>query len=72
LVTGIALANGANANRVRRWMRERGISAPAQRLPISPAAETTPPLLSAPITPMTVESSFIQVESNKQLTLFAF
>ena len=32
-VAGIALANGVNANLVRRWMRERGIEAPTGRLP---------------------------------------
>ena len=32
-VAGIAMANGINANQVRRWMRERGIEAPTRRLP---------------------------------------
>ena len=27
-VAGVALANGVNANQVRRWMRERGIEPP--------------------------------------------
>ena len=31
-VAGIALANGVNANLVRRWMRERGIEVPTRRL----------------------------------------
>jgi transposase len=30
-VAGIALANGVNANQVRRWMRERGIEVPTLR-----------------------------------------
>ncbi|MDP3540102.1 MAG: transposase [Azonexus sp.] len=30
-VAGIALANGVNANQVRRWMRERGIAPPNRR-----------------------------------------
>ena len=33
-VAGIAMANGVNANQVRRWMRERGISAPTQPSPV--------------------------------------
>lgn len=31
-VAGIAMANGVNANQVRRWMRERGIEAPKQHM----------------------------------------
>ena len=30
-VAGIALANGVNANQVRRWMREREIKPPSRR-----------------------------------------
>jgi transposase len=30
-VAGVALANGVNANLLRRWMMERGVSAPSQR-----------------------------------------
>ena len=30
-VAGIAMANGVNANQVRRWMRERSIEVPKQR-----------------------------------------
>jgi transposase len=30
-VAGVALANGVNANLVRRWMTERGASAPSMR-----------------------------------------
>ncbi|NMG00984.1 transposase [Aromatoleum toluolicum] len=32
-VAGVALANGLNANQVRRWMRERGIEPPSRRTP---------------------------------------
>lgn len=31
LVAGVALANGLNANQVRRWMRERGVERPNRR-----------------------------------------
>lgn len=30
-VAGVALANGLNANQVRRWMRERGAEPPSRR-----------------------------------------
>jgi transposase len=30
-VSGIALANGVNANQVRRWMRERGLTPPTRQ-----------------------------------------
>lgn len=30
-VAGVALANGINANQVRRWMRERGVTPPSRR-----------------------------------------
>lgn len=57
-VAGIALANGVNANQVRRWMRERGIEPPTRRV-LTPVIETAPgmapafvqlPLASAPCT----------------------
>lgn len=47
-VAGIALANGINANQVRRWMRERGIEIPKQHLPV-PAA--TPEFVQLPLVP---------------------
>lgn len=38
-VAGVALANGINANQLRRWMRERGIEPPELScLPLRPAA----------------------------------
>ncbi len=40
-VAGIAMANGVNANQVRRWMRERGIEPPTRRIPM-PMVETAP------------------------------
>ena len=50
-VAGIALANGVNANQVRRWMRERGIEPPSRSLPvrsISPARGTEPAFMPVP------------------------
>ncbi len=40
-VAGIAMANGVNANQVRRWMRERGIETPTRRSTM-PVLESTP------------------------------
>ena len=39
-VAGVALANGINANQLRRWMRERGIAPPVlSNPPARPAAD---------------------------------
>ena len=40
-VAGVAMANGVNANQVRRWMRERGIEPPTRRVAM-PVLEATP------------------------------
>lgn len=52
-VAGIAMANGVNANQVRRWMRERGILAPTQhspvRTPIARAEQMAPARVSVRI-----------------------
>ena len=40
-VAGIAMANGVNANQVRRWMRERGVEPPTRRVAM-PVLEATP------------------------------
>lgn len=40
-VAGIAMANGVNANQVRRWMRERGVEPPTRRVPM-PVIESAP------------------------------
>ena len=38
-VAGLGLANGVNANQLRRWMRERGVEPPELScLPLRPAA----------------------------------
>lgn len=41
-VAGVALANGLNANQVRRWMRDRGVEPPERRhtqtVPVSDVA----------------------------------
>ena len=45
-VAGIAMANGVNANQVRRWMRERGIEPPTRRVAM-PVLETAPAIAPA-------------------------
>ena len=53
-VAGIALANAINANQVRRWMRERGIEMPKQRMLVpatQPVLATTPDFVQLPLAP---------------------
>ncbi len=57
-VAGIAMANGVNANQVRRWMRERGIEAPTRRLPM--LTGMAPAFVPVPIA--TPESPAIRIE----------
>ena len=45
-VAGIAMANGVNANQVRRWMRERGIEPPTRRV-VMAVLETAPAIAPA-------------------------
>lgn len=51
-VAGIAMANGVNANQVRRWMRERGIEVPKRQMLVSanqPAPATVPEFVQLPL-----------------------
>ena len=63
-VAGIALANGVNANQVQRWMRERGIEIPKQRMLVpatQPVQATAPEFVQLPLVPET-ESPDIRIE----------
>ena len=64
-VAGIAMANGVNANQVRRWMRERGIEVPKRRM-LMPAAQpvlgTAPEFVQLPFTPVAPASPDIRIE----------
>ena len=53
-VAGIALANGVNANLLRKWMHARGVVAPSQRRQrqLAPVEHDT-----APFVPVTLMSS---------------
>jgi transposase len=64
-VAGVALANGLNANQVRRWMRERGIEPPSRRLParlISPEPSAEPTFVSVPMPPIASNLPDIRIE----------
>lgn len=64
-VAGIALANGINANQVRRWMRERGIEPPTRCLPrpiVEPAPVTASEFVQLPIAPVAPVLKDIRIE----------
>lgn len=65
-VAGIAMTNGVNANQVRRWMRERGISALTQhsrvRTPITRTEQMSPTFIPVPIALAPAESHAIRIE----------
>lgn len=55
-MAGIALANGVNANQVRRWMRERGLEPPKRKLPAPADMPPSPafvPVVMSPAVPAT-------------------
>ena len=59
------MANGVNANRVRRRMRERGISTLTQRLPVgtpTQTAETPPAFIPLPLAPSAPEFPAMRIE----------
>lgn len=62
-VAGIAMANGVNANQVRRWMRERGIEPPTRRVAM-PVLEATPApaFVQLPIAPAMPTLGDIRIE----------
>ena len=59
------MANGVNANQVRRWMRERGIEVPKRRMLI-PAAPLVPAMapefVQLPLAPAAPASCDIRIE----------
>ena len=61
-VAGIAMANGVNANQVRRWMRERG--EPPTRCGAMPVLEATPTpaFVQLPIAPTIPTLGDIRIE----------
>jgi transposase len=64
-VAGIALANGVNANQVRRWMRERAIEPPTRRVPMSvieAAPGIAPAFVQLPLAPAESAPRDIRIE----------
>ena len=64
-VAGIALANGVNANQVRRWMRERSIEVPKRQQsmpPAQPVLAITPEFVQLPLAPTQAASRDIRIE----------
>ena len=64
-VAGIAMANGVNANQVRRWMRERSIEVPKQRqsMPMAqPVPALAPEFVQLPLAPAQAASRDIRIE----------
>ncbi len=64
-VAGIALANGVNANQVRRWMRERGIEVPKRRMlkhAIQHLPTTAPEFVQLPLSPAIPPLGDIRIE----------
>ena len=59
-VADIAMANGINANQVRRWMRERGIEPPTPLHKAAPAM--APEFVQLPLTPTELASRDIRIE----------
>ena len=68
-VAGIAMANGVNANQVRRWMRERGIEPPTRRS-LVPVVETAPApaFVRLPLSPAEPASGDIRIEIHRSNT----
>ena len=62
-VACIAMANGINANQVRRWMRERGIEPPTRRS-LAPVVEPAPApaFVQLPLSPAEPASRDIRIE----------
>lgn len=62
-VAGIAMANGVNANQVRRWMRERGVEPPTRRVAMPVLEATpTPAFVQLPISPAMPTLGDIRIE----------
>jgi len=66
-VAGIALANGVNANLLRKWMGARGVTAPSLRRRVEskePVART-PEFLPVAITPAEPSQPEIRIEARR-------
>ena len=64
-VAGIAMANGVNANQVRRWMRERGVESPWRRRAVQTVGariEARTGFIPVPMAPTVSETPLIRIE----------
>ena len=64
-VAGIAMANGVNANQVRRWMRERNIEVPklwVETPTAQPVPAMAPEFVQLPLAPAAPASRDIRIE----------
>jgi transposase len=70
-VAGIALANGVNANLLRKWMGARGVTAPSLRRPAESAAAVThsAEFLPVAITPTEPSQPEIRIEARRGNTV---
>ncbi len=66
-MAGVALAHAVNANQVRRWLRERGISFPA-RLSVA-VADTAPAFVPVTLPPARSETGPIVIEVRRGTTV---
>ena len=68
-VAGIAMANGVNANQVRRWMRERGVEPPTRRVAMSMLEATSAPaFVQLPMAPAMPTSGDIRIEIRRGIS----
>jgi transposase len=70
-VAGIAMANGVNANQVRRWMRERSIEITKRQMSIpasQPMPVTAPEFIQLPLAPSAPVMSDIRIEIRRANT----
>ena len=66
-VAGIALANGVNANLLRKWMQARGVTAPSQRRQVkaSESVARAPEFLPVAIQPTERSLPEIRIEARR-------
>jgi transposase len=66
-ISGIALANGVNPNLLRRWMRERGVTAPhlPQRIEPGTPVMSTSAFVPVMITPLVPPVPDIRIEARR-------
>ena len=66
-VAGVALANDLNANLVRRWMKERGVSAPSLRKPVTFAEPVgAPEFVRVSVAPPEPTAATIHIEVQRE------